>query len=148
MARAVITGIGAVTPVGLSAHETWASLLAGRSGVRPLTRFDASGFPVRIAADVQGFDPLTAMPRKRARRTARFAQLAIAAAKEALADARLPPLGEITDRFGVTIATALGGLEVIDEAVRPPQPAVRDSRLALRESTQTPAAPYLLSATT
>ena len=115
MARAVITGIGAVTPVGLSAPETWASLLAGRSGVRPLTRFDASGFPVRNAADVQGFDPLTAMPRKRARRTARFAQLAIAAAKEALADARLPPLGEITDRFGVTIATALGGLEVIDE---------------------------------
>jgi len=115
MARAVITGIGAVTPVGLSAPETWASLLAGRSGVRPLTRFDASGFPVRIAADVQGFDPLAAMPRKRARRTARFAQLAIAAAKEALADARLPPLGEITDRFGVTIATALGGLEVIDE---------------------------------
>jgi len=115
MARAVITGIGAVTPVGLSAPETWASLLAGRSGVRPLTRFDASGFPVRIAADVQGFDPLAAMPRKRARRTARFAQLAIAAAKEALADARLPPLGEISDRFGITIATALGGLEVIDD---------------------------------
>ena len=114
MTRAVITGIGAVTPVGLSAPETWAGLLAGRSGVRPLTRFDASGFPVRIAADVQGFDPLAAMPRKRARRTARFAQLAIAAAKEALADARLPPLGEISDRFGVTIATALGGIDIID----------------------------------
>jgi len=114
MARAVITGIGAITPVGLSAPETWASLLAGRSGVRPVTRFDASRFPVRIAADVQRFDPLTVMTRKRARRTARFAQLATAAAKEALADARLPPLREISDRFGVTIATALGGIDVID----------------------------------
>lgn len=114
MALAVITGIGAITPLGLSAPETWAGLLAGRSGVRPLTRFDASRFPVRIAADVQGFDPLAVMTRKRARRTARFAQLAVAAAKEAIADARLPPLGEISDRFGVTIATALGGLDVID----------------------------------
>ncbi len=114
MARAVITGIGALTPVGLSAPETWASLLAGRSGVRPLTRFDASRFPVRIAADVREFDPLTVMNRRRARRTARFAQLAVGAAYEALADARLPPLAEIADRFGVTVATALGGLEVID----------------------------------
>jgi len=114
VARAVITGIGAITPVGLSAPETWTSLLAGRSGVRPLTRFDASGYPVRIAADVQGFDPLAVMTRKRARRTARFAQLAVAAAAEALADARLPPLGEARDRFGVSIATALGGLDVID----------------------------------
>ena len=114
MAHAVITGIGAITPVGLSAPETWAGLLAGRSGVRPLTRFDASRFPVRIAADVQGFDPLGALSRKQARRTARFAQLAIGAAQEALADARLPPLAEIADRFGVTIGTALGGLEVID----------------------------------
>ncbi len=114
LARAVITGIGAITPVGLSAPDTWASLLAGRSGVRPLTRFDASRFPVRIAADVQGFDPLAVMSRKRVRRTARFAQLAVAACKEALADARLPPLSEITGRFGVTIATALGGLDVID----------------------------------
>jgi 3-oxoacyl-[acyl-carrier-protein] synthase II len=115
VARALITGIGAITPVGLSAPETWGNLLAGRSGVRPLTRFDASRFPVRIAADVQGYDPLQVMDRKRARRTARFAQLAIGAAHEAVADARLPPLAEIADGFGVTIATALGGLEVIDE---------------------------------
>lgn len=114
MIRAVITGIGAITPVGLSARETWGSLLAGKSGVRPLTRFDASRYPVRIAADIQGFDPLAVMPRKRARRTARFAQLAVAAAAEAVADARLPALSQISDRFGVTIATALGGLDVID----------------------------------
>jgi 3-oxoacyl-[acyl-carrier-protein] synthase II len=114
VARAVITGIGALTPVGLSAHETWAGLLAGRSGVRPLTRFNASRFPVRIAADVPGFDPLEVMTRKRIRRTARFAQLAVGAAHEALADARLPPLAEIADRVGVTVATALGGIEVVD----------------------------------
>ncbi len=113
-ARAVITGIGAVTPVGLSAPETWINLLAGRSGVRPLTRFDASPFPVRIAADVQGFDPLAVMTRKRARRTARFAQLAVAASDEALRDAGLKLSGEIQDRTGVTIGTALGGLDVID----------------------------------
>ncbi|HKV46075.1 MAG TPA: beta-ketoacyl-ACP synthase II [bacterium] len=114
MARAVITGIGAVTPVGLSAPATWDGLLAGHSGVRPLTRFDASRYPVRIAADVCGFDPLAVMTRKRARRTARFAQLAIAAAHEALRDARLLPVPQIHDRFGVTIATALGGIDIID----------------------------------
>src|SRR6516162_2566484 len=97
VARAVITGIGAVTPVGLSAPETWGNLLAGQSGVRPLTRFDASRFPVRIAAEVQGFDPLTVMSRKRMRRSARFAQFAIAAAHEAVEDARLPSLTELHD---------------------------------------------------
>ncbi len=112
--RAVITGIGGLTPVGLSAPETWANLLAGRSGVRPLTRFEASPFPVRIAADVQGFDPLAVMTRKRARRTARFAQLAVAASSEALRDAGLTITPEIQDRTGVTIATALGGVDVID----------------------------------
>lgn len=114
MIRAVITGIGAVTPVGLSARETWVNLLAGRSGVRSLTRFDASPFPVRIAAEVPGFDPLHVMSRKRARRTARFAQLAVAAADEALRDAGLAITEEIADRVGVTIATALGGVDVID----------------------------------
>jgi 3-oxoacyl-[acyl-carrier-protein] synthase II len=112
--RAVITGIGALTPVGLSAPETWAGLLAGRSGVRPLTRFDASAFPVRIAADVPGFDPLQVMTRKRARRTARFAQLAVAAAREAVQDAGLPLSADVLDRTGVTIGTALGGVDVID----------------------------------
>jgi 3-oxoacyl-[acyl-carrier-protein] synthase II len=112
--RAVITGIGALTPVGLSAPETWANLLAGRSGVRPLNRFSADGFPVRIAADVRGFDPLRTMSRKRARRTARFAQLAVAAAAEALRDAGLDLSPDIRDRTGVTIATALGGVDVLD----------------------------------
>jgi 3-oxoacyl-[acyl-carrier-protein] synthase II len=114
VARPVITGIGAITPLGLSAPETWASLLAGRSGVRPLTRFDASPFPVRIAGEVNGFDPLTVMSRKKVHRTARFAQMAVVAAAEALQDARLTLSPDIRDRFGVTIATALGGVEMID----------------------------------
>lgn len=114
MARPVITGIGAITPLGLSAPETWASLRAGRSGVRPLTRFDASPFPVRIAGEVNGFDPLTVMSRKKVHRTARFAQMAVVAAAEALADARLSLSADIRDRVGVTIATALGGVERID----------------------------------
>ena len=114
MARAVITGIGALTPVGLSVPDTWTNLLAGRSGVRPLTRFDPSPYPVRIAADVPGFDPLAVMSRKRVRRTARFAQLAVAACDEALGDAGLSLGPEIRDRVGVTIATALGGVDMID----------------------------------
>jgi 3-oxoacyl-[acyl-carrier-protein] synthase II len=114
LARAVITGIGAVTPLGVSAPDTWAGLRSGRSGVRPLTRFDASRFPVRIAADVQGFDPTRVMTRKQARRTARFAQLAIGAAHEAIADAGLPALPTIAERTGITIATALGGIDVVD----------------------------------
>ncbi len=114
MVRPVITGIGAITPLGLSAPETWASLRDGRSGVRPLTRFDASPFPVRIAGEVNGFDPLAVMSRKKVHRTARFAQMAVGAAAEALADARLALSADIRDRLGVTIATALGGVEMID----------------------------------
>lgn len=112
--KPVITGIGALTPVGLSAPETWAGLLAGRSGVGPVTRFDASPYPVRIAAEVSGFDPIAVMSRKQARRTARFAQLAVAASHEALLDARLDVIPENRDRIGVAIATALGGIDMID----------------------------------
>ena len=112
--RAVITGIGALTPVGLSAPETWANLIAGRSGVRPLTRFSPARYPVRIAADVPNFDPLAVQSRKRARRTPRFAQLAVAASDEALKDGGLTLTDDIRDRVGVTVATALGGMDVID----------------------------------
>jgi 3-oxoacyl-[acyl-carrier-protein] synthase II len=112
--RPVITGIGALTPLGLSASDTWQGLLAGRSGIGPLTRFDASAYPVRIAGEVRNFDPLTVMNRKRVRRTSRFAQLAIAASLEALRDANLEISPRMQDRTGVTIGTALGGVDVID----------------------------------
>lgn len=85
----VVTGIGAVTPVGLSAPDTWRALLAGKSGIDTVRSFDASDLPVRIAGEVRDFDPTHVMTRKSARRAARFAQLAVAAAREAVDDARL-----------------------------------------------------------
>jgi 3-oxoacyl-[acyl-carrier-protein] synthase II len=113
----VITGIGALTPLGNSAAETWQGLTAGRSGVGPITRFDASSLPVRIAAEVRGFDPVAALGPKRARRTARFTQLAIVAAREAVSDAGLELAAEGTARAGVLIHTAIGGLPETEENV-------------------------------
>src|SRR5581483_6230026 len=83
----VVTGIGAVTPLGLDAATTWAALRAGRSGVGPVTHFDASGLAVRIAAEVQGLDAEELLGTKRSRRSARVSHLAVAAAREAVADA-------------------------------------------------------------
>jgi 3-oxoacyl-[acyl-carrier-protein] synthase II len=85
----VVTGLGAVTPVGLDAATTWDALCAGRSGVRAIESFDASELPTRIAAEVRGFDPLAFMDAKQSRRSSRFAQLAVAATLEAVADAGL-----------------------------------------------------------
>jgi len=107
--RVVVTGIGAVTPLGLTAEKTWQGLLAGRSGIGPITQFDPSHLPVRIAGEVKGFDPGQYMPIKEARRISRVSQLAVAAAQEALSTAGLtPPLGE---RAGVVVGTGIGGLE-------------------------------------
>jgi 3-oxoacyl-[acyl-carrier-protein] synthase II len=113
----VITGIGALTPLGNSAAETWQALTAGRSGVGPITRFDASSLPVRIAAEVRGFDPVAELGPKRARRTARFSQLAIVAAREAIGDAGLALSAAGTARAGVLIHTAIGGLPETEENV-------------------------------
>jgi 3-oxoacyl-[acyl-carrier-protein] synthase II len=90
----VVTGIGALTPLGASAPETWRALLAGESGVAPVTLFDAAELPVRIAAEVKGLDGLVLLEPKRARRTARVSRLAIAAARQAVADAAL----DVADR--------------------------------------------------
>ena len=107
--RVVITGLGALTPLALTVEETWAALLAGRSGVGPITQFDASSLPVRIAGEVKGFKPEDYIPFKEARRMSRASQFAVAAAQQALADAGLiPPLGE---RAGVLLGTGVGGLE-------------------------------------
>ncbi|MDW8069051.1 MAG: beta-ketoacyl-ACP synthase II [Anaerolineae bacterium] len=107
--RVVVTGVGAVTPLGLTAEETWQGLLAGRSGIGPITQFDSSHLPVRIAGEVKGFDPGRYMPPREVRRIARASQLALAAAQEAVAMAGLPPhLGE---RASVVIGTGIGGLE-------------------------------------
>jgi 3-oxoacyl-[acyl-carrier-protein] synthase II len=105
----VITGIGALTPLGLDAPSTWAGLVSGRSGVGPITQFDASGLAVRIAAEVKGFDPVVLLGKKRAHRSARMSQLAVAAAREAVSDAGLD-VGADPERVGVVINSAVGGL--------------------------------------
>jgi 3-oxoacyl-[acyl-carrier-protein] synthase II len=108
MRRAVITGLGAVSPVGNDVASTWESLVAGRSGVDVITQFDADGYPVNIAAEVKGFDPAAAMSSKEVRRTGRDVHLAVAAALEAVHDAGFE-VGE-PERTGVIIGSAVGGL--------------------------------------
>jgi 3-oxoacyl-[acyl-carrier-protein] synthase II len=112
----VITGIGALTPLGLTAPETWRGLLEGRSGIGEVTSFDASGLPVRIAGEVHGFDAEALLGVKRSRRTARFSQLAMAAAREAVADARLD-VAASSDAVGVLVNSAVGGLPETEENV-------------------------------
>ena len=114
--RVVITGVGAVTPLGLDVPTLWSALTAGRSGIRPIKSFDTSAFDTKIAGEVQDFDPTRFFDRKDVRRSDRFAQLAVAAATEAVTEARLET-GIDRDRVGVSIATAAGGLEsVVDTA--------------------------------
>jgi 3-oxoacyl-[acyl-carrier-protein] synthase II len=110
--RVVVTGVGAVTPLGLDVPTLWSALLAGRSGIRRIKSFDASAFDTKIAGEVQDFDPTRYFDRKEVRRADRFAQLAVAAATEAVADAKLDAATD-RDRVGVSIATAAGGLESV-----------------------------------
>ncbi|MFO7634376.1 MAG: beta-ketoacyl-ACP synthase II [Caldilinea sp.] len=112
--RVVITGIGAVTTLGLTAEESWQSLLAGRSGIGLITRFDSSVLPVHIAGEVKGFQPELFMDRKEVRRTSRASHLVVAAVRMALADARLPEPVPNPERVGTLIGTGAGGLEVVD----------------------------------
>jgi 3-oxoacyl-[acyl-carrier-protein] synthase II len=111
----VITGIGAVTPLGHDVETSWRRLVAGESGVAAITLFDASELPTRIAAEVKGFDAEELLGTKRARRSARFSQLAIMAAREAFADAGLQPgpgVEQVADheRIGVVVNTAVSGI--------------------------------------
>lgn len=114
--RVVITGLGTVNPIGLTIDEFWGNLLAGTSGVGPITQFDASEMPVTMAAEVKGFDPRDFMDPKAARRMARFAQFSVAASGMALADADFKVTDENAYDVGVMIATGGGGVgEVMDE---------------------------------
>lgn len=113
--RVVVTGIGMVTPLGLNSSDTWSALLAGKSGVRAITSFNASEFPVRICADVKDFDPLLYLDAKEARKTEGFTQYAIAAATQAFNDSGLV-IGEANaDRVGVSIGAGIGGLLSIQD---------------------------------
>ncbi len=116
--RAVITGMGAITPLGLSVDEFWQGCREGRSGAGPLTRVDATGYPTKIAAEVKNFEPEKYMDRKEARRMARFSQMAVAAASEAIANAGLKLEEEDRDRVGVMLGNGNGGYPEIDQGVR------------------------------
>jgi 3-oxoacyl-[acyl-carrier-protein] synthase II len=108
MARVVVTGLGAVTPLGLDARTTWDAAVAGRSGVDWIRSFDASGFPVRIASEVKDFDPVGVVGPKDARRLERNVVLAVAAAREAWADAAV---GDVDPaRAGIVVGSAIGGV--------------------------------------
>jgi 3-oxoacyl-[acyl-carrier-protein] synthase II len=116
--RAVVTGLGAVTPIGNDAPTYWSNLLAGVSGAGPITSFDASRFDVRIAAEVKGFDPARTMDRKMARRMTRFIHFAVAAAEEAIGAAGLDFADwapERRDRVAVIVNTGGGGMEAVTE---------------------------------
>jgi 3-oxoacyl-[acyl-carrier-protein] synthase II len=110
----VVTGLGAVTPIGNDRRSTWAAAVAGRSGIDFISSFDASGFPVRIAAEVKGFDPAAVVGPKEARRLDRNVVLAVAAAAEAIAHASLEGAYE-PPRVGVLFGTAIGGVAVTAE---------------------------------
>jgi 3-oxoacyl-[acyl-carrier-protein] synthase II len=110
----VITGIGAVTPLGNDVETTWENLIAGRSGAAEIERFDASEYPVHFACELKDFDPSTWIDRKQARRMDRFAQMIIAAARQAEADSGLSIEAE-AERIGASIATGIGGLEAFQD---------------------------------
>ena len=111
----VITGMGAITPLGLSVAEYWEGLINGRSGIGPITLFDASAYPVSVAAEVKNFDPEKYMPLKRVDRTSRCTQLGIAAAKMAIESARLDMSREKPEKVGVIIATSGTMDKIADE---------------------------------
>src|SRR5216683_2252910 len=116
MQRVVVTGLGAVTPVGNTADEFWSALLQGRSGVGPITKFDATDYPTRIAGEVKNFDPLDFVDKKEARRLDPFLQYAIASAAMAVQDAALDTDRIDGSRFGVLIGSGIGGITTLLES--------------------------------
>ena len=112
--RVVITGLGAVTPVGLTASESWQAVKDGVCGIAPITQFDSTGMKVHLAAEVKGFDPANCMTKPEAKHMGRFTQFAVACAKEALADAAFDPAQADLDRCGVIISSGIGGLSITE----------------------------------
>jgi 3-oxoacyl-[acyl-carrier-protein] synthase II len=114
--RVVVTGLGAISPVGNDVAATWRSLLEGKSGAGPITKFDATTFPVRFAAEVKGFDPLQYMDRKEAKRADVYTQYAVAAAVQAMHDAGFAEgNGYDPERTGVILGSGIGGLKSFEE---------------------------------
>ena len=115
--RVVVTGLGAITPLGNTLPETWEGIINGKSGAGPITQFDASKFKTQFACEVKGFDPLTVMDRKEARKCDRYSLFAINAAKQAIDDAAMDLDKEDKNRIGVIFASGIGGIKTFDEEV-------------------------------
>jgi len=113
--RVVITGLGVVSPIGIGVDAFWESLVSGRSGIGPITRFDASDFPSQIAGEVKGFDPLDYLESKEVRKLGTFIQFAVAASREAKSDAGLEINAHNGERVGVHIGAGIGCLPTIEE---------------------------------
>lgn len=111
--RVVITGIGLVSPLGLTTAANWEAVLAGRSGIAPITRFDTTGFETRFAGEVKNFDPANFLEKKEIKKMDRFIYFAIAAADEALADSGLKITPANAERVGVVVGSGMGGLETL-----------------------------------
>ncbi len=111
--RVVVTGLGGLCAVGNTAAEIWQSVAAGKSGIGPITRFDAEGFETRFAGEVKGFDPAERVGRKESRRMDRYAQLSVAAVREAVAQSGLD-IPSIAERVGVLCGTGMGGMETLE----------------------------------
>lgn len=135
--RVVVTGIGVVSPVGLTLAEAWSNLIAGRSGIAPITLFDAADFDVRIAGEAHGFDPALYMPPKEARRTDRFVQFAVAALQEALLQSGLVVNDDSADEVGVIIGSGVGGIRTYTDELE-----------ALRERGSRRVSPFLIPSIT
>ncbi|MEN6331946.1 MAG: beta-ketoacyl-ACP synthase II [Smithella sp.] len=112
--RVVVTGLGAITPLGNSVQESWESAIAGKSGAGPITKFDSTSFNTKIAAEIKNFDPLQFVDKKEVRRYDDFILYALAASEMAMADAALTIGPEISTRTGVIIGSAIGGLATLE----------------------------------
>ena len=117
MRRVVITGMGAITPLGNSVDEFWSGIKAGKSGIGPITQIDASIKKVHYAAEVKNFNPGDYMDPKDARKMARFTQFGVAAAKQCIEDAGLMGNSEVLDETGIILGVGIGGLEVTESSV-------------------------------
>jgi 3-oxoacyl-[acyl-carrier-protein] synthase II len=116
--RIVVTGLGAITPLGNTFPDTWEGLINGRSGAGPITQFNAERFKTHFACEVKDFDPLQIMDRKEVRKCDRYTLLALNAAKEAIADSALDTGKENPDRIGVIFASGIGGIKTFEDEVK------------------------------
>src|SRR4030065_1411701 len=116
--RVVVTGLGALTPLGNSVGESWEGAIAGKSGIGPITKFDSAVYKSRIAGEIKNFDPMQFVDKKEGRRLDDFILYAIAASEMAMADAKLKISPEISERAGVIIGSGIGGVLTMESEIK------------------------------